>query len=725
MNKSKAIISALLLGLLPLGAVAQNGSKTPTLDEIVGGQFYARGAGAGMRSMADGQHYTMISADGDALLRYSFATGQLVDTLFSCKTARDCDFARFDDYQISDRGHHILIHTDQTSIYRRSTQSRVHHYDVRRNRVEPLSQTEGLVRIPTLSPDGRMVAFVRGGDIFIKKFDFGTEVRVTDDGKMNEVMNGVTDWVYEEEFSVTNLMSWSEDSECLAYVRTDERDVREVRLTTYQNALYPESYDYKYPKAGEDNSRVSVHLYDVASRKHKTIPLKPEECYYIPRIEFIGRGGNLAVLTLNRRQDHFRLFYVNYKTMLPKLTFEERSTTYIDSEHLQSLRFTPEGFAYVSERSGFAHIYLLSDRGQVIRPLTEGKWDVTDFYGVDKSGAAYYQAAEEHPTQRGIYRTDARGRKSHLGAKGGVSVGVFSSTFDYFIGSHSTLTTPLYTAVYRTSDNKEVRTLEDNAALRARLAEYSFAPKVMTSIKIADGTTLNAWEVRPKDFDPKKKYPLLITQYSGPNSQQVLDRYGFGWEYYLASKGFVVVSVDGRGTAARGEAWRKGTYLRLGVQESADQVAAARALAERSYIDDTRIGIWGWSFGGYNTLMSLCHGGGVFKVGIAVAPVTDWRYYDTIYTERYMRTPKENPEGYRASSVLTAAERLQGRLLLIHGSLDDNVHPQNTMELADRLVALNKPFDMAIYTDKDHSIRGGNTSRHLYAKMAQYLIDHL
>lgn len=720
----KVTLCLLALGL-GLGVQAQNGSKQISLDEVTSGRFYARGAGYGMRSMADGQHYTSISEGGDALLRYSFATGKLVDTLFSCKTAQDCEFARFDDYQISDSGHHILIHTDQQSIYRRSTYSTVHHYDVRRNRVQPLSEGGGAVRIPTFSPDGRMVAFVRDGNIFIKKFDFDTEVQVTNDGHINAIVNGVTDWVYEEEFSVTNLMSWSEDSECLAFVRTDERGVREVKLPTYRGQLYPGSYDYKYPKAGEDNSLVQVLLYDVATRKLKHIPLKSEDSYYIPRIEFVGRDGNLAVMTLNRRQDHFRMYYVNHKTMLPKLAFEERSDTYIDSEHIQSLRFTPQGFAYVSERSGYAHLYLISDRGQVLRTLTAGAWDVTDFYGMDASGAAYYQAAEEHPTKRGIYRIDSKGRKARLGGAEGVNQAVFSRSYDYFIGSHSSLTTPLYTAVYRTSDNREVRLLEDNATLKHRLLEYSFTPKTMTTIKIADGTVLNAWEVRPKDFDPKKKYPLLITQYSGPNSQQVLDRYTFGWEYYLASQGFVVVCVDGRGTGGRGTSWRKGTYMQLGVQESADQVAAARALGARSYIDAGRMAIWGWSFGGYNTLMSLCHGGGVFKLGIAVAPVTDWRYYDTIYTERYMRTPKENPGGYAASSVLEASAQLQGRLLLIHGSLDDNVHPQNTMELITKLVEHNKPFDMAIYTDKDHSIRGGNTSSHLYRKMAQYLIDHL
>lgn len=725
MMKSKFIALLFIGSLLPLSVVAQNGSKTPSLDEITSGQFYARGAGYGMRSMADGLHYTSISTDGTALLRYSFATGKLVDTLFSTNKARDCEFTTFDDYQISPNGHHILVYTDTESIYRRSTKSHVYHYDVRRNRVEPLSETLGKVMIPTFSPDGRMVAFVREGDIFIKKFDFDTEVRVTSDAKFNSVMNGITDWVYEEEFTTTSLMSWSEDSQSLAFVRTDESAVPQYGMTMYRNELYPQDYTYKYPKAGEPNSIVTVHLYDVASRKLKDLPLPKENRYYIPRIEFTGRDGNLAIMTLNRRQDHFRMYYANYKTMLPKLVFEERSNTYIDSEHIQGLKFTPSGFAYVSERSGYAHLYLFSDRGQLQRTLTSGKWDITSFYGVDPNGTAYYQAADEHPSRRSIYSVDTKGRRVRLGAHGGLNDAIFSSNYTYFIGSHSDLTTPLATAVYRTKDNREVRMLENNSALSKRLEDYSFAKKELISLQLQDGTVLNGWELRPKDFDPNKKYPLLMTQYSGPNSQQVLDRYSFGWEYYLASKGIIVICVDGRGTGARGEAWRKGTYLRLGVQESADQIAAAKALAQRPYIDGTRIGIWGWSFGGYNTLMSLCHGAGTFKLGIAVAPVTDWRYYDTIYTERFMRTPKENPEGYKSSSVLEAAHQLQGRLLLIHGSADDNVHLQNSMELISRLVEANKPFDMAVYTDKDHSIRGGKTSLHLYSKMAQYLIDHL
>lgn len=715
----------LAMSTLVLSLAAQNGHKLPTIDEIFTGKFSARGAGYGMRSTTDGQHYTLVSQDGSAILRYNFATGALVDTLFSTAKARDCEFKRFDDYQIAPSGHHILLHTEREHIYRRSTKSVVYHYDVRRNRVQPLSETQGKVMIPTFSPDGRMVAFVREGDIFIKKFDYDTEVRVTTDAKRNHVMNGVTDWVYEEEFSVTKLMSWSEDGASLAFVRTDESAVPEYRMPMYHGNLYPTDYTYKYPKAGEPNSRVSVHLYDVADRKLKHIPLKEEDSYYIPRIDFVGRGGNLAVMTLNRRQNHFKMFYVNYKTMIPKLVFDERSESYVDSENIQTLEFVPQGFAYTSERSGYAHLYLFGDNGQVIRPLTSGQWDVTAFYGLDEQGNAYYQAADEHPSQRAIYRVDAKGKRTRLGAGRGTNKAIFSTSFDYFINSYASLASPTVTEVYRSKDNKSLRTLEDNAALRKKLSKYSFAQKELTNISLADGVELNAWMLKPHNFDANKKYPVLMIQYSGPNSQLVLDDYRFGWEYYLASQGYIVVCADGRGTGARGEAWRKGTYLKLGVQESADQIAAAKALGKLPYVDAKRIGIWGWSFGGYNTLMSLCHGKGTFKLGIAVAPVTDWKYYDTIYTERFMRTPQENPDGYRKSSVLEVADKLQGKLLIIHGSADDNVHVQNTMDLTTHLVEAGIPFDMAIYTDKDHGIRGGKTSQHIYGKMARYVIEHL
>ena len=696
-----------------------------TIEEVNSGKFAAQPAGRGMRSMSDGLHYTMMDTQHKAILRYSFATGKLIDTLFSVDRARDCEFQKFDDYRLEPKGHHILLITDQEQIYRRSHKGNAYHYDVRRNRVEPLSETKGKVMIPTFSPDGRMVAFVRDGNIFIKKFEFDTEVQVTNDAERNKVMNGITDWVYEEEFEMTRLLSWSEDSGYLAFVRTDETEVQEYSMPMYGTSQYPTSYTYKYPKAGTPNSRVSLHIYNVVDRSRKEVNFRDGAPYYIPRIEFVGREGQLAVFTLNRQQNHLRLFYVQNKTLLPTLILEDKSKTYVDSHNVTWSRFIPSGFIYPSERDGFRHLYHYSDKGVLLRQVTSGHYDVTNFYGADASGNLYYQAADESPMRRSIYRIDPKGKRTALHPGQGSNQAIFSDSFAYYISTFNNTTTPTVTAVYATGSLKPLRVLEDNQKLQQRLEEYRVAPKEFITLTGAEGQAMNAWIVKPHDFSPTRRYPVLMIQYSGPDSQQVLDQYGYGWEQVLASHGFIVVCVDGRGTGARGEEWRKCTYLRLGVKESADQIAAAKALGKLPYVDAGRIGIWGWSFGGYNTLMSLCHGDGTFKVGIAVAPVTDWRFYDTIYTERFMRTPQENPDGYKASSVLEVAHNLRGKLLLIHGSADDNVHVQNAMDFAELLVQRDLPFDMALYTDKNHSIYGGKTRDHLFKKMISYLQTNL
>jgi len=696
-----------------------------TIEEVNSGKFAAQPAGRGMRSMSDGLHYTMMDTQHKAILRYSFATGKLIDTLFSVDRARDCEFQKFDDYRLEPKGHHILLITDQEQIYRRSHKGNAYHYDVRRNRVEPLSETKGKVMIPTFSPDGRMVAFVRDGNIFIKKFEFDTEVQVTNDAERNKVMNGITDWVYEEEFETTRLLSWSEDSGYLAFVRTDETEVQEYSMPMYGTSQYPTSYTYKYPKAGTPNSRVSLHIYNVVDRSRKEVNFRDGAPYYIPRIEFVGREGQLAVFTLNRQQNHLRLFYVQNKTLLPKLILEDKSKTYVDSHNVTWSRFIPSGFIYPSERDGFRHLYHYSDKGVLLRQVTSGHYDVTNFYGADASGNLYYQAADESPMRRSIYRIDPKGKRTALHPGQGSNQAIFSDSFAYYISTFNNTTTPTVTAVYATGSLKPLRVLEDNQKLQQRLEEYRVAPKEFITLTGAEGQAMNAWIVKPHNFSPTHRYPVLMIQYSGPDSQQVLDQYGYGWEQVLASHGFIVVCVDGRGTGARGEEWRKCTYLRLGVKESADQIAAAKALGKLPYVDAGRIGIWGWSFGGYNTLMSLCHGDGTFKVGIAVAPVTDWRFYDTIYTERFMRTPQENPDGYKASSVLEVAHNLRGKLLLIHGSADDNVHVQNAMDFAELLVQRDLPFDMALYTDKNHSIYGGKTRDHLFKKMISYLQTNL
>ena len=719
----------LALGLLGLSLTtvlaAQQPGRTMTIEEINSGAFASRSAGRGMRSMSDGLHYTMMDKAHKAILRYSFATGQLVDTLFSVDKARECDFKTFDDYILEPQGHHILLLRDKKAVYRRSWTAEAYHYDVRRNRVEPLSEHRGKVMIPTFSPDGRMVAFVREGNIFIKKFEYDTEVAVTSDAARNKVMNGTTDWVYEEEFEVTKLLTWSEDNNYLAYVRTDESKVEEYSMPMYEGRQYPSLYTYKYPKAGTPNSEVSVHIYNVGDRSKKQLDFGDSKPYYIPRIEFVGRDGNLAVFSLNRQQNHFRLYYVNDKTLLPKLILEERNKAYVDSRFLQHCHFVPGGFVYISERDGYRHLYNYSDKGVLQRQITSGKYDVMGFYGVDAAGNMYYQAADASPMRRSVYRIDPKGVKTRLDGGEGTNNAIFSQNFAYYISTFHNAHTPTVTAVYATGKPKPLRTLEDNAALRSKLAGYRISPKEFITVRNAEGQSLNAWIVKPLGFDASKKYPVLMVQYSGPDSQQVLDSYGYGWEQVLAAEGFIVACVDGRGTGARGEEWRKCTYLRLGVKESADQIAAAKSLSQLPYVDSSRIALWGWSFGGYNTLMSLCHGGTTFKLGIAVAPVTDWSYYDTIYTERYMRTPRENPEGYKASSVLEVAANLRSRLLLIHGSADDNVHVQNAMDVAERFVQADLPFDMAIYTDKNHSIYGGKTRDHLYKKMIAYLKAHL
>jgi dipeptidyl-peptidase-4 len=580
--------------------------------------------------------------------------------------------------------------------------------------------------IPTFSPDGRMCAFVRDNNIWIKKFDFDTEVEVTRDGETNRVRNGITDWVYEEEFAVTNLMAWSPDSEILAYVRFDESDVPEFSMQVYGRGTYPGYERFKYPKAGEANSRVTLHSYNVATKDTKELKTPAEAGSYIPRIVFTTDPGQLAVLTLNRRQNIFNMYYVHPKSGVSRLILREDNERYVDSDRLKSIHFHKNGFILVSEKDGYAHIYLHSPTGIQQRQVTRGAWDVTQLYGYDEATqTVYYESAEESPLRRSVYKIDAKGTKTKLSTAEGTNQATFSANFAYYVGRHSTVSDPVRITVHETRSGKALRVLQDNAALRERLAAYDLPRKEFITLRTASGIDLNAWILKPSAFDESKKYPVLMIQYSGPNSQEVTDSYDFGWEYYLASKGYIVASVDGRGTGARGEDFRKCTYLRMGELESQDQAEAARELGKLPYIDAGRIGIWGWSFGGYNTLMALSTGRGAFRVGIAVAPPTDWKYYDTVYTERYMRTPQENPAGYAATSPIRLAADLEGKLLLIHGTADDNVHFHQTLEYAEALVQAGKQFEMQIYKDRNHSISGGNTRYHLYTRMATFLFDNL
>ena len=717
---------SLLLSLAVFGSVAaQTGSKHVDLKEITDGKFRQVTAIGEVRSLPDGEHYTAMNADKSMIIKYSYRTGNPVDTLFNARKARECTFTDFDGYTISSTGHHILVWRDTESIYRRSTKAVVYDYDVRRNYVKPISDAKGKQMIPTFSPDGRMCAYVRDNNIWIRKFDFDTEVQVTKDGELNKILNGITDWVYEEEFAVTNLMAWSPDSEYLAFVRFDESEVPEYSMQMYGEGLYPGYYEYKYPKAGQKNSKVSVHSYSVVTKDTKEMKVPVEGDFYIPRITFTQNPDQLAIMTLNRHQDRFDLYFADPRSTLCKLVLRDESPYYIKENVFDNIKFYPETFSLLSERDGFSHLYWYSMGGNLIKKVTNGKYEVKDFLGYDEAdGSFYYTSNEESPLRKAVYKIDKKGKKTKLSQREGTNTPLFSKSMKYYMNKFSNLDTPMLVTL---NDNtgKTLKTLITNDQLKQTLAGYAIPQKEFFTFQTTDGVTLNGWMMKPVNFSASKKYPVLMYQYSGPGSQQVLDTWGISWETYMASLGYIVVCVDGRGTGGRGEAFEKCTYLKIGVKEAKDQVETALYLGKQPYVDKDRIGIWGWSYGGYMTLMSMSEGTPVFKAGVAVAAPTDWRFYDTIYTERFMRTPKENAEGYKESSAFTRADKLHGNLLLVHGMADDNVHFQNCAEYAEHLVQLGKQFDMQVYTNRNHGIYGGNTRQHLYTRLTNFFLNNL
>lgn len=725
----RMVLVCTFLGLLSQPLQAQNGSKRFSLKEICNWEFTGRSAGASFRSMEDGHHYTTLNSQSNTIVQYQFATGKKVATLFDLKNVilpQGVEAPkRIEDYVISANGKHLLIICNRERIYRRSWRAEVYHYDLQKKVLEPLSAQYHKVMIPTFSPDGSKVAFVRENNIFIHDLTHHNELQVTTDGKRNEIINGATDWVYEEELYCTQLLSWSLDGKNLAFVRFDERDVPAYSMTHYSDYLYPKSYVYKYPKAGEKNASVSVHIYNLEQQQVHNIALPTQDELYIPRIAFTPIKNQLAVMTLNRHQNHFRLYLVDPTSRIAQETLQEKDDAYIKVEWVNNLAIDAKGFVMVSEADGYAHIYRYNTQGKRVKKLTEGNYDVIDLYGVDKEGYVYYQAAEPSPIYRRIVKVSPQGETTVLTPRLGVNSATFTKDFSYFLNEYSATEIPPQYTICSSKQGKVLRTLEENKDLAKRLSQYHYSPKEFIKLEIEPGVELNGWMIKPTDFDPTKKYPLLMVQYSGPDSQEVLDRYDLPWSYALAQEGYIVACVDGRGTGGRGSQWRKCTYLKLGIQESDDQIAAARAFGKMSYIDKERIGIWGWSFGGYMTLLSLCRSEHVFKAGVAIAPVTDWRFYDTIYTERYLRTPQENPEGYSLGAPLNLASQIKDKMLIIHGSNDDNVHMQNSMQFIERLVQSDIPFEMAIYTDKSHSIYGGNTRNHLFSKVVDFLKSNL
>ena len=720
----------LLLCLLPISGLVQ--ANQLNLKDIVDGAYTPDNI-YGVIPMLDGEHYTQRNTEGTQIIKYSFKTGKVVGVLFDVKKARECNFDSFDSYSFSPDGTKILIATEKKPIYRRSYTAVHYIYTIDRNIVEPLSDY-GPQQAPVFSPDGYMMAFVRDNNIHLVKFLYGnSESQITTDGKFNHVLNGIPDWVYEEEFAFNRALEFSADSKMLAFIRFDETEVPSYSFPLFagdrphlkQYELYPGQYTYKYPKAGEKNSKVSVHTFDIKSKVTRQINVPLDEDGYIPRIKFTEDEEKLAIFTMNRHQNRLDLYFANPRSTVAKLVLRDENKYYIEDNAIDNVIFYKDNFSFISEKEGYPHLYWYSMNGNLIKQVTQGEFEVSKFLGwSSKDDSFYYESNEGNHTEKGVYKIDRRGNKTLLTTKNGVNTAIFSTSLEYFMNKHTSFTNPMEITL---NDNRGrlLHTLVDNAKLKSQLATINLPNKEMFNFTTTKGVQLNGWMMKPTDFNPNKKYPVIMFQYSGPGSQQVLNKWGVSWETYMATQGFIVVAVDGRGTGGRGQEFKKCTYLYLGVKEAEDQVETAKHLSSLSYIDGNRIGIWGWSFGGYTTIMSMSEGTPVFKAGVAVAPVTDWKYYDTIYGERFMRTPQENFEGYKATSAFTRASQLNGRLLIIHGMNDDNVHYQHSAEYAECLVQNNKQFDMHIYTNRNHSIFGGNTRFHLYNKLTQYFKENL
>ena len=680
-----------------------------------------------IRSMKDGENYTVLQQDeatnSSSIISYSYS--KVIKPKILVDSNRFPKKIKFSGYTFSRNEQKILLETLSDQIYRRSKQAIYWIYDIKYNTLEKLSDQK--VQEPLFSPDASKVAYVYMRNIFIKDLELNLVTQLTYDGDY-KTLNGITDWVYEEEFGFVRAFDWSNDSKQIVYMRFDESNVPIFSMDVYGNKNYPFPYMFRYPKAGEENSKIDLILYDISSRTKDYIEFDNYSPYYIPRIKFTGGENSLIIQTLNRHQNELKIWRLNTLKKNIQLLLSEHDKAYISiNDEFKFLE--DDSFLWTSEKDGYNHIYYYDKNGKFINQITKGDWEVTSLYGYNpKTKEIYYQSVEGSTTERGIYaiRLSGKGKRSLQPTKG-FNGATFSSNFNFYIHSYSDeLTPPIYT-LYETRKNKPVRKLLENKVLIENLDRYRLSKKEFSKIQI-NGNDLNMWMIKPVDFDPNKKYPLLMFQYSGPGSQQVSNRWGDSrtlWHKDLANQGYIVACVDGRGTGFKGSEFKKMTYLNLVKYESLDQIAVAKTLGQLPFVDNKRIGIWGWSFGGHMAAHCLLTGNEVFSFAIAVAPVTNWRFYDTIYTERFMRTPQENPEGYDSNSPINYADQLKGKFLIIHGSGDDNVHVQNTMRMVESLIQADKQFEWMIYPDKNHGIYGGNTRKHLYTKMTSFIFENL
>ncbi|MDM1523180.1 S9 family peptidase [Empedobacter stercoris] len=714
----------LSLAVLAMGAYSY--AQQITLEGIYGGK-YRESSLFGVNSLNDGENYTILTKDG--LVKRSYES--------TLKKGQSSDVVvvpgKFEGYEFSSDERYVLLQTETKGIYRHSFTAKFEVYDTQtKSKVVVFDGKK--IQEPLFSPDASKVAFAFENNLYIQDLKTNKVTQVTTDGKKNNIINGINDWVYEEEFGFVRNFDWNADGTSLAYVRFDESKVKEINIPIYHNNLYPQELRYKYPKAGQDNSEVSLHVFDTKNNSTANVNLDGVQNYYIPKIKFSSKANLLTVVTSNRHQNNVDVSFYDINTKKVNKLFTETNKAWIETDNLTVEFLADNSFLWTSERDGNNHIYHYADNGKLINQITKGEWEVTNYYGYNPANKTlYYQSNSNNgkriSTERQISSVSLDGKKTTMLTKNnGTNSAAFSKNFTYFINTFSSITTPRTISLVDSKSGKDLGVIVDNTSVKEKLNADNIGTKELFVLKTAAGNELNAYVIKPKDFDANKKYPVLMYQYSGPGSQNVNNSYFNSndyWHMMLAQEGYIVFCVDGRGTGYKGEAFKKQTYLQLGKYEVEDQIAAAKEIGKLPYVDNSRIGIWGWSYGGFMASNVLFKGNDVFKAAIAVAPVTNWRYYDTVYTERFMRTPQENASGYDDNSPINYANDLKGNFLLISGSADDNVHAQNTYELSEALVQANKDFDMAIYTDKDHGIYGGNTRVQLYRKMTNFIKKNL
>jgi dipeptidyl-peptidase 4 len=693
-----------------------------TLDDLWKNYAFYPNSVGGFNSMNDGEHYSTMerTEDGQEIVKHKFNTGKKVRTLFK---SVDFDIPRIGKYTFSKDEKQLLLATETKSIYRHSSKSVYYIYNIHTDKLKKLADEK--VMYATFSPGGDKVAYVLENNLFIQNIKSGLITQVTNDGKKNHIINGASDWVYEEEFALVRSFQWAPDGKHIAYYKFDETHVKEFSMDLFKGGLYPTQEVFKYPKAGEDNSVVKVYFYNL--EKDKSNYIYTEKDYeYIPRIKWTNNPKVLALYGMNRHQNELDFVLADAENGTNKILFTEKDKYYININ--DNLTFLPEdNFIWTSEKDGYNHIYIKGLDGSETQ-ITKGEWEVTSFHGVDSDKMEiYYTSTEEGSIYRTLYAQNLDTNvKTKLSTVNGTNNASFSKGLKYYMNSVSTANSaPVYTL--HTSDGKQLKTLEDNTDFNTKMQEFNLTEKEFFTIKTED-TELNAWMIKPPNFDENKEYPLYMFLYGGPGSQQVSNSFGwtnYYWYQMLAQKGYIVACVDNRGTGGKGAEFKKMTYKELGKYETIDQINAAKYFGSLSYINANRIGIQGWSYGGYMSSLAITKGADVFSLAIAVAPVTNWRYYDNIYTERYMQTPQENASGYDENSPINHVDNLKGHYLLVHGSADDNVHVQNTMEMISALVNANKQFDLFIYPDKNHGIYGGNTRYHLYKKMTDFILNNL